>query len=456
VSAERLGIRPPTSLHCGQCHGLAQRGTEPVRLDLSLRQWSTATKGQVFSGQRIFESAANLENKEHWTRPWDVHAEAMLECASCHFPLNDPSQFESSPRNRPAHLAYEPRRLSLDEYLRRPSHQFAKGQTAQGTVAGHLAGTMRRCEDCHLPDQTHDWLPYREVHFARLSCEACHVPHAAAPAIRQVDWTLVDLQGQPQVVWRGIRGEVSDPEAVVTGFDPVLLPRRDLDGGTRLVPHNLISSWYWVEGGATPRPVRQLDLQRAFLVDGAYHPELVAVLDANRDGRLSGEELVLDTPEKTAVAQRRLEAVGVNQPRMAGEIQPLATHHGVGPARWATRDCQACHQADSRLGEPILLASRIPGNVLPELVGDSGVAWRGSLARDGHQLVFRPSTADAGLYVLGHDRWTWIDWLGGLMVLGVVLGAGGHAGMRWWSYQQRVGRGGPGGAVESKEESRDA
>ena len=441
VSAERLGIRPPTSLHCGQCHGMTHRGTEPVRLELSPRQWSTATKGQVFSGQRMFESAVNLADKPQWTRPWDVHAEAMLECSSCHFPLNHPSYYESSPRNRPAHLAYEPRRLALNEYLRQPSHQFAKGQTAQGTVAGHLAGTMRRCEDCHLADQTHDWLPYRAVHFARLSCEACHVPHAAAPAIQQVDWTLVDLEGQPQVAWRGVRGDASDPAAVVTGFAPVLLPRQDLDGGTRLVPHNLISAWYWVEGGATPRPVRQVDLKRAFLADGGYHPDLIAGLDTNRDGRLDREERVLDTPEKTSVAQRRLEAVGVKEPRVAGEIQPLATHHGVGPAKGATRDCGTCHRADSRLGEPMLLASRVPGGILPELVGDSGVELQGSVARENQTLVFRPSTAGAGLYVLGHDRWPLVNWLGSLMVLGVVLGAGTHAGMRWRAYRRREAKG---------------
>ncbi len=409
-----------------------------MRLELSLRQWSTATKGQVFSGQRMFESAVNLKDKLAWTRPWDVHAEAMLECSSCHFPLNHPSFFESSPRNRPAHLGYEPRRLSLGEYLLQPSHQFAKGQTAQGTVARHLAGTMRRCEDCHLADQTHDWLPYRAVHFERLSCEACHVATAGAPAIQQVDWTLVDLSGEPQVAWRGIQGEVTDPAAVVSGFEPVLLPRQELDGRSRLVPHNLIAAWYWVEGGATPRPVRQVDLKRAFLQGDAYHPELLTALDLDRDGKLSSGERVLDTPEKVDAARRRLQAVGVTEPRIAGEIQPYATHHGVGPAKWATRDCQTCHRTDSRLGRPITLASRVPGSVLPELVGDSGVEWRGTVAKeDDGTLVFHPSTAGSGLYVLGHDRWSWVSWLGSLMVLGVVCGAGAHAGMRLLANRRR-------------------
>lgn len=442
VSGERLGIRAATSLHCGQCHGLAQRGAEPVRLELSLRQWSTATKGQVFSGQRMFESDVNLAGKSQRTRPWDVHAEAMLECSGCHFSLNSPSSFESSPRNRPAHLAYEPRRLSLSEYLRKPSHQFAKGQTAQGTVARHLAGTMRRCEDCHHADQTHDWLPYRSVHFDRLSCEACHVPTADAPALQQVDWTLVDLSGEPQTAWRGIQGELTDPAAVVTGFEPVLMPRKELDGRSRLVPHNLIAAWYWVEGGATPRPVRQVDLRRAFLQDGAHHPELLAALDLDRDGKLSAGEFVLNAPEKVASARRRLQAVGVTEPRIAGEIQPYATHHGVGPAKWATRDCRTCHRTDSRLDQPITLAGRVPGDVLPVPVGDSGVRWSGAVVQgsDG-TLVFRPSTAGSDLYVLGHDRWRWVGWLGRLMVLGVVCGAGTHAGTRLWASRQRRGRG---------------
>ncbi len=438
VPADRLGIRTPNSRHCGQCHGLVHAGAEPVRLELSLRQWSTATKGQVFSGQRMFDSAINLTDKAQRTRPWDVHAEAMLECSSCHFPLNHPSFFESSPRNRPAHLAYEPRRPSLLDYLRRPSHQFAKGQTAQGTVAHHLAGTMRRCEDCHDADRAHDWLPYRAVHFERLSCEACHVPVAHAPALQQIDWTLVDLSGEPQTAWRGVSGEVTDAAAVVAGFEPVLLPRQELDGRSRLVPHNLIACWYWVEGGATPRPVRQVDLKRAFLQDGAYHSQLLSALDGDRDGKLSGGEMVLDAPEKVEVARRRLQAVGVTEPRIAGEIQPYATHHGVGPAKWATRDCQACHREDSRLGRPMTLASRVPGAVVPELVGDSGVEWYGAVAKqDDGTLVFRPSTAGAGLYVLGHDRWRWVSWLGSLMVFAVICGAGTHAGLRLLAGRKR-------------------
>jgi hypothetical protein len=432
VSADRIGIREPTSLHCGQCHGVTHRGSEPLVLDLSLRQWATATKGQVFSAQRISDSAVNMAHKTDLARPWDVHAEAMLDCQSCHFSLNDPSAFEASPRNRPAHLAYEPRRLPLDEYLRRPSHQFAKGQTAQGTTAQHLAGSMRRCDDCHHAEQTHDWLPYVTVHLDRLSCEACHIPQSHAPAVRAVDWTLIDAQGEPRPEWRGIDGDVSDSQSLVTGFRPVLLPRRELDGRTHLVPHNLITAWYWVEGGPAPRPVRQVDLQRAFLDDGRLHADLLAVLDANRDGKLDVNERVLDTDEKVAVARRRLEAVGLVEPHIVGEVQPYGIHHGVGPAKWATRACDTCHAADSRLAEPMTLAALAPQSGTVKPVGDSIVELSGAIATDSNRsFVYRPDTRAAELYVLGHDRWSWIDLLGSVALFGVVIGAGTHAVLRF-------------------------
>jgi hypothetical protein len=409
-------------------------------LELSLSAWSTATKGQVFSSQRMFESANNLKDKQELTRPWDVHAEALLECSSCHFSLNDPAHYEPTRRNRPDHLAFEPRRLSIGEYLVRPNHQFAKGQTAQGTIARHLDGTMRRCDDCHDASAGHEWLAYREVHFRRLSCEACHIPKVYAPAIRQVDWTLPSPQGRPRIVWRGIDGGLDDPAAQVEGFTPVLLARDDLDGQTRLVPHNLVASWYWVEGGPTPRPARLADLKAALAPGGEYHDEILAALDTDGDGQLDTAERTLDTGEKVAAVRNRLQAVGVTDPRIEAEIQPYGIHHGVGPARWATRECETCHTGDSRLATPMTLASYVPGDVEPTPVGDSGVSLHGSFEKDSRAaLSFRPSTRRSGLYVLGHDRWTWVSVVGGLALVGVVVGAGVHTTLRIRSRKKGTG-----------------
>jgi hypothetical protein len=324
-------------------------------------------------------------------------------------------------------LRFEPRRLAIHEYLHRPRHNFAKGHTAQGTVARHLDGTMRRCNDCHQAELTHDWLPYREAHFARLSCEACHIEKAHAPALAEVDWTMLDRAGQARSVWRGIEGDPQDPDAPVPGFRPVLLPREDLDGQQRLVPHNLVTAWFWVEqggDGASPRPVRLADLRAALLQGDGYHPEILAALDADGDGQLAPEEHVLDESPKVEAVRARLAAVGVREPEIRAEIQPYGLHHGVGPAATALRDCERCHQQDSRVSEPMVLAGRVPGGVLPEPVGDSRVHLAGRIERrTGGGLTYRPETSQASLYVLGHDDWPWVNWLGLLSVGAVVAGA---------------------------------
>ena len=444
VEAATLGLQEPQSHNCGLCHGVVEGAQQPVRLNLSLAAWSTATKGQVFSPQRISESAVNVTNKEQLARPWDVHAERLLECSSCHFSINKPASYEPTPRSRPQHLRFEPRRLALNEYLTRPSHQFAKGHTSQGTVARHLDGTIRRCSDCHDPAIGHDWLPYQDAHFARLSCEACHIPQTSAPAIRQVDWTVVTPTGEPRVEWRGLEGDPSDPTVAMDGFRPVLLPTRDIEGRTRLLPHNLISAWYWVSGGSAPRPVRLQDLQAALFTSASYHPDVLKVLDSNGDGQVTPDEQRLDTPEKVEAVRQRLAAVGVEQPRIEAEIQPYSLHHGVGPKRSATRDCQNCHAADSRLTEPFTLASYRVGGVVPAMVGDSEAALAGEVgALPGGEVVYRPNDRKASMYVLGRDRWPWVNRFGVACLLGVVLGVSGHAGMRVYTSRRRKRAKGP-------------
>ncbi len=432
VAAERLGISATRSEHCGQCHGQTDFGQQPLQLNLSIRAWSTATKGQVFSPQHMSDSAINLQDKSQLTRPWDVHAAAMLECGSCHFSLNDPRSYEPTRRGRPDHLRYEPRRLAIGDFLQRPSHQFAKGHTSQGTVARHLDGTMRGCRECHRTEDTHRWLPYAEVHFARLSCEVCHIAQVQAPAIRQIDWTLLAPDGGPQTQWRGVEGDPHDSTSLVTGYRPVLLPRAELDGSQRLVPHNLISAWYWIDQENESQPVRLTDLQAALLVDGEYHAELQSAFDEDQDGRISDAERELDRPEKIEAVRRRLIAVGVQSPEIRGEILPFELHHGVGPASTATRDCETCHARDSGLAETMLLASYAPGGILPQLASDHLVVTPLDAQLDSQgRVVLRTDPREAGLYVLGHHHWSWLTILGSLSLISVALAITVHTGLRF-------------------------
>lgn len=240
--------RPSTAANCGLCHGTVHEGTAPFAQTPGRGGWSTETKGQVFSAQRLRDSGLNLAGKDSLTRPFDVHAERLLGCADCHTTANNPAQFAAVAKAAPRHLTFEPRRLSPGEYLARPDHNFAKGHAAQGTVARALEGSMRRCEQCHDAGPTHAWLPYPARHFQALNCEACHVPRVYVPAREQTDWTLVAPDGSAQVAYRGAEGDPASVSTLLHGFQPALLPREELDGSTRLTPHNLATTWYWVAG----------------------------------------------------------------------------------------------------------------------------------------------------------------------------------------------------------------
>ena len=81
---------------------------------------------------------------------------------------------------------------------------------------------------------------------------------------------------------------------------------------------------------------------------------------------------------------------------------------------------------------------RPPGGVRPTWSGDARVRPAGALAtaEDG-ALRFRPDPGAANLHVLGHHRQAWIDVLGTLAVLLVLLGAGTHGVARIVSARRR-------------------
>lgn len=438
---EFVRVGDPTVASCGACHGVTHNdlGT-PLAFDtLAAGDWTTLTTGQVMSPQRIAASGLNLAGKAALSRSWDVHMERVLDCTDCHYSLNNPVYYREKGGDVPAHLEFDPRRIDLGEYIYRPLHQFAKGQSPQGALAQEYDETLRRCESCHSVERTHDWLPYKDRHMSAVACESCHTPRLYAPALQAVDWTVLDGHGEPVRALRGTDGATLGPTTLITGYEPVLLPRTDGDGATRLMPYNLITSWYWVYGDpARPAPLRLL---RAAYFDGEdYAPAILAAFDADGDGQLTTAELNITTEAQTAVVAGRLAALGLDAPRIAGEVQPYGINHNTATGEWATKDCRACHGGDSRLAAGLSLSDRTPGGVLPSLPASGPVGWPGDIAADGPGLRFTPDTAAAGLYVLGHNAVNFIDWLGVLMLLGVAGGIVVHGGLRFRA--ARVGRGG--------------
>jgi hypothetical protein len=327
LAQEYVTVQDPSNSNCGQCHGEVHPTNDTPLLQTSC-DWKTATTGEIFAPQQIFKSGLNLHNKEDLSRSWDVHAERVVDCVDCHASLNNPIYFQGAKDDTVNHLVFDARRIDIGDYLYRPSHQFAKGSAAQSTVAPEFNDTMRRCEGCHDAGTVHEWLPYKEAHFAKVSCETCHVPKMYAPAFQQVDWTVVKPDGDLQKVCRGAVGDPHNVDTLITGFDPILLPHQRADGDQPLAPFNLISAWYWVYGNPE-RPVRQIDLQEAYLDGGSYRADVLAVFDNNGNGSLADAELRLDTPAKEDVIKRNLATLGLENPHIRAEVQPYSINHNV-------------------------------------------------------------------------------------------------------------------------------
>ena len=427
-----INIQDPKNDNCGLCHGLVDDNEEPLLPSgCNAESWSTITTGQIISPQRLSESGMNLANKDELSRPWDVHAERLLNCTDCHYSVNNPMYYQESNSQKPSHLIFDPRRMEIGEYLLRPVHQFARGDSAQGTLAPNLENSMRRCDSCHDSTKTHDWLPYADRHMNVLSCESCHIPQLYSSSNVQHDWTVINLDSSAQTVCRGVEGgEAGGIETLVTGYSPVLLPRENADGTASLFPHNLITTWYWVYGNPE-RPVRLADLEAAYFSGEDYEPGIMLLFDTNGNGVLSADELRIDTLEKEKFVSERLSLLGVENPRIVGEIQPYSVSHDIAPGSWATKECASCHGEESKITDAILIASYAPGGSLPEFVKDGNIAFSGEIfASEDGALYYRPASLQQNIYILGHDAVEWVDRFGVILFIGVLLGVTAHGALR--------------------------
>ncbi len=438
LKREFVLIQDPTNENCAACHGeVHPNGQDPLTISACDQNYpQTATTGQVIASQKISESGVNVSGKSALTRPWDIHAERALKCTDCHFSINNPIHSQEAAGTSPSHLVYDPRKLEIGEYLKMPDHNVARGQSAQFTVSPQNKGTMRRCESCHDSQKSHaDWLPYSEQHMAVVACESCHIPQMYAPAIESYDWTVVQADGTPTNLCRGIQGGSNTTTDLVTGYKPVLMQRTNIDGKTLLAPYNLVTSFYWVyDGNNGPRPVREADLQAAYLENGAYAAEIVSAFDANGDGKIDSGELKTDTIEKQAAVAARLETLGLKNPHIEGQVQPYSINHDVARGEYAISDCKTCHTGDSRVNKSIQLAAYSPAGVTPKFVADSNVNASGEIVKSNNgALVYQPATMKEGVYVFGSDRINWIDWFGALAFAATLFGVAGHGTLRYIS-----------------------
>ena len=417
---DSFDIHKPKDENCAQCHGIVENNLDvPLTIEAVADPFNmTDLTGQIISPQKISNSGLNIAGKESLTHAFDIHSERVVGCVNCHYSLNNPVYFQQRKESRPAHLDFDPRRLTSADYLERPLHQLAKGSSTHGLHSVESNNSMRRCESCHNAENVHEWLPYKKSHFASLACESCHIPKLYGPALQAIDWTLVDRDGQPIRQYRDVAGDPTTADSLINGFRPLILPRENVGGERKLAPFNLVSSWYWMAGEPALR-VTPEQLVAALYVNGRLHPDVAKAL---------GSERRISSPEQAEVVRQRLQAAGLTNVHMSSEIMPFSISHNVVNGEWATRECSSCHGGDSVLAAAFTLSSYLPGGMLPA-EGDAG-----SAALSGHIVAgpeggasFVLDNSGNGYYVIGLDGLKWVDLLGLIMFLGITFGVTVHA-----------------------------
>ncbi len=434
-----LDIRKPRDENCSLCHGIAENDLDrPLTIpsDLNARH-NTNRTGQIVSPQKLLNSGLNISGKEDLNYPFDVHTDRVVGCVNCHYSLNNPVYFRQREESKPVHLVFDPRRMTNADYLQRPLHQFAKGQSTLGLAATDTQNSLRRCESCHDAENVHEWLPYKQRHFTSLACESCHIPKLFGPGLQTVDWTMLDSDQQPLRQYRNVTGNPVAVDSLIEGFRPLILPRANANGDFRLAPFNLVTSWYWTAGDPA-LPVSKAQLEEALFLNGANHPDLVAAMDANGDGQLTDSELRLVDEFAVSAVRSRLEATGLSNLQIQGEITPFSISHNVVNGQQATKDCSSCHDRDSILAASFSLSDYLPGDVQPQQGSFDGVKLSGEVAGDQAGGVnFQSNNRSAGFYIIGLHGESWADLIGLLMFLGITLGVSVHAMARSISSRRR-------------------
>ena len=435
-----LDIRKPRDENCAQCHGMAESGLE-TPLTISTDQHTrhnTDRTGQIISPQKLLNSGLNISGKEDLNYPFDVHTDRVIGCVNCHYSLNNPVYFRQREESQPAHLDFDPRRMTSSEYLVRPLHQFAKGQSTLGLAAAETQNSLRRCESCHVAENVHEWLPFKQRHFKSLACESCHVPKLFGPGLQAVDWTMLDNEAQPIRQYRNVTGDPVAIDSLIEGFRPLILPRADFDGEFKLAPFNLVTAWYWTAGDPAV-PVSREQLENALFAGGVYHPDIVAAMDSNGDGQLTDDELRLDDETSVNTVKARLSATGLSGLQIQSDITPFSISHNVVNGLQATKECSNCHDRDSILAASFTLSDYTPGGASPQEISYAGVEFSGEVSGGASgSASFIPDTRSAGFYIIGLDGERWADLVGLLMFLGVVLGVSGHSIARYVSSRGRA------------------
>jgi hypothetical protein len=421
VKQEVLNLSAPTLENCAKCHGFTARNSttiQPIQHADIMR--GTEKAGWIYNGARIRDTVTpQIVGKDTMNFPWDVHAAKDLVCIDCHFAPNNPGRMIQ--KDPAKNLSYKPGQNDIAVYLKRPDHNFARGNIPPETVNITRHNTMRGCEDCHDAEKSHEFLPYKSLHFKALACQTCHIPAVHFWAYRSDEWGFLMDTGTSRITFRGIEGNIVDPDSQVTGFHPAYVPTPAKDGHLEIRPTNLVTGVYWFDKGKG-RPVFTWQVQQAFFESWSedegwiYRPEIVKAF-GDQDGIIDLPQAVYDTPEKIELVRGLLKQhAHIPDAELRIEVVPWAMSHSIVGKEQATKDCTACHAKSSILHRPLDLDDALPKNVPVIYSGRdiNVVNYKGSQPTfDNRQLL-------SSFYIIGNSRSAVVEWIGLLSIVAAL------------------------------------
>ena len=153
---------------------------------------------------------------------------------------------------------------------------------------------------------------------------------------------------------------------------------------------------------------------------------------------MNAGELRLDDEASANAVRARLAATGLTGLQVQGDITPFSISHNVVNGERATSECSTCHDRDSILAATFALSDYTPGDAQAQIIAYTGVGFSGSV-QDGPSAGagFTPDPRSAGFYIIGLHSESWVDRLGLLLFLGIILCVSGHAVARYVASRRR-------------------
>lgn len=209
-------------------------------------------------------------------------------------------------------------------------HDFAKGNSPQLQYRDDLDYVnFRTCRDCHLdtspvrhpdaPIVPGDAAVHNVPPFDILSCQACHIPYALAPAVFFRDITVPGSVGTTAQYLSADPLNPDDPDK--SKWYPSLVPKRDVDGVVRYFPAHLWINIYfadWKQNG-TPADLSDDIIEPIFTwrtADVIGNTPLPGTTDDNGDGQLE-----INRPEEVLAYLQKLRETDANG--RPGALRPV-------------------------------------------------------------------------------------------------------------------------------------